>query len=212
MHIQYISLAGCLTLNLPLSLPHLPIHLNPLYSSPFSAALPPVFFFSHVTVLSFTTVCHVKSLPRCGRSLWRRKAKEEEEEEKKWTEEWFVVPGSCSFGKCNGRWLFQVSPICQKCSLQMDTCNSSPPGRGAAGCQRWRQHLGIWKRTFVLYTVAILRVCACASTVLIMVSMPQWVLSENRNNKCLSHVTLLYRSDQVAALQHHCHLCCSLSQ
>lgn len=28
----------------PLSLPHLPIHLNLLYSSPFSAALPPVFF------------------------------------------------------------------------------------------------------------------------------------------------------------------------
>lgn len=42
-------------------------------------------------------------------------------EEKKWTEEWFVVSGSCSFGKCNGRRLFKVSSIHHKCSLQMDT-------------------------------------------------------------------------------------------
>lgn len=75
----------------------------------------------------------------CGEG--RKKGKEE-----KWTEEWFVVPGSCSFGKCNGRWLFKVSPICHKCSLQMDTYNSSLPRWGAAVCQRSREHVNedVW--------------------------------------------------------------------
>lgn len=32
-------------------------------------------FFMCLTVLSFTAACRVKSLPRCGRSLWRREGK-----------------------------------------------------------------------------------------------------------------------------------------
>lgn len=105
-----------------------------------------------LTALSFTAVCCVKSLPCCGRSLWRGK---EKREVKKRTEEWFVVPGSCSLGKCNGQWLFKVSPICHKCSLQMDTYNNSPPGRGAAACQRSRRHLSTWMTTSACY-------CMCA--------------------------------------------------
>lgn len=138
------------------SLSYLPIYLNPLCSYLLPSTLPLVSFFSCAWWFCHLQWCVMLNLSpavagACGEG--RKKGGEE-----KWTEEWFVVPGSCSFGKRNGRWLFKVSPICHKRSLQMDTYNSSLPGWGAAVSQSSRQHLSVWMRMFVRFNV-----CACVS-------------------------------------------------
>lgn len=52
---------------------HLPVNLHPLLYFPSPCPSSCFSLLLCLMVLSFTAVCHVESLPRCGGSLWRRK-------------------------------------------------------------------------------------------------------------------------------------------